>query len=66
MFAIRSPSNFGRDHICVATLITGAGQRTFSADGKSVTQYKLPDPMVTNVCVRRARNLSTGLRHGFR
>ena len=36
-------------HICVATLITGAVS-DISPDGKSVTQYKLPDPMVTNVC----------------
>ncbi len=36
-------------HICVATLITGA-VTDISPDGKSVTQYKLPDPMVTNVC----------------
>ena len=36
-------------HICVATLITGAVS-DISPDGKSVTQYTLPDPMVTNVC----------------
>jgi len=36
-------------HICVATLITGAVS-DISPDGKSVVQYKLPDPMVTNVC----------------
>ena len=36
-------------HICVATLITGAVS-DISPDGTSVTQYKLPDPMVTNVC----------------
>jgi gluconolactonase len=36
-------------HICVATLITGAVS-DISPDGASVTQYKLPDPMVTNVC----------------
>jgi gluconolactonase len=36
-------------HICVATLITGAVS-DISPDGKSVTQYKLPDAMVTNVC----------------
>ena len=36
-------------HICVATLITGAVS-DISPDGQSVTQYKLPDPMVTNVC----------------
>jgi gluconolactonase len=36
-------------HVCVATLITGAVS-DISPDGKQVTQYKLPDPMVTNVC----------------
>ena len=36
-------------HICVATLITGAVS-DISPDGQSVTQYKLPDAMVTNVC----------------
>ena len=36
-------------HICVATLITGAVS-DISPDGQTVTQYKLPDPMVTNVC----------------
>jgi len=36
-------------HVCVATLITGAVS-DISPDGKSVVQYKLPDPMVTNVC----------------
>lgn len=36
-------------HICVATLITGAVS-DISPDGKSVTQYKFPDGMVTNVC----------------
>ena len=36
-------------HICVATLITGAVS-DIAPDGQSVTQYKLPDPMVTNVC----------------
>ena len=36
-------------HVCVATLITGAVS-DISPDGQSVTQYKLPDPMVTNVC----------------
>jgi gluconolactonase len=35
--------------ICVATLITGAVS-DISPDGGTVTQYKLPDPMVTNVC----------------
>lgn len=36
-------------HVCVATLITGAVS-DISPDGASVTQYKLPDQMVTNVC----------------
>ena len=36
-------------HICVATLITGAVS-DISPDGQTVTQFKLPDPMVTNVC----------------
>src|ERR1044072_8287268 len=36
-------------HICVATLITGAVS-DISRDGKWVTQYKLPDPIVTKVC----------------
>ena len=44
-------------HICVATLITGAVS-DISPDGKSVVQYKLPDPMVTNVCFG-GKNLST-------
>src|SRR5262245_35404191 len=39
----------GEGHICVSTLITGAVS-DISPDGKSVTQYKLPDAMVTNVC----------------
>ena len=36
-------------HICVATLITGAVSDIWP-DGSCVDQYKLPDPMVTNVC----------------
>ena len=36
-------------HVCVATLITGAVS-DISPDGKTVVQFKLPDPMVTNVC----------------
>ena len=36
-------------HICVATLITGAVS-DISPDGQTVVQFKLPDPMVTNVC----------------
>ena len=36
-------------HVCVATLITGAVS-DISPDGQSVTQFTLPDPMVTNVC----------------
>src|SRR5438105_9555544 len=47
-------------HICVATLITGAVS-DISPDGKSVTQYKLPDPMVTNVCFG-GKDLRTALR----
>ena len=36
-------------HICVATLVTGAVSDVWP-DGSRVDQYKLPDPMVTNVC----------------
>ena len=36
-------------HICVATLITGAVSDIWP-DGSRVDQFKLPDPMVTNVC----------------
>ena len=36
-------------HVCVATLITGAVSDIWP-DGSRVDQYKLPDPMVTNVC----------------
>ena len=39
----------GDGHICVATLITGAVSDIWP-DGSRVTQYKLPDMMVTNVC----------------
>ncbi|MPZ31512.1 MAG: hypothetical protein GEV13_11050 [Rhodospirillales bacterium] len=36
-------------HTCVATLISGAVS-DIAPDGSSGTQYKLPGPMVTNVC----------------
>ena len=37
------------DHICVATIITGAVSDVWP-DGSRVDQYLLPDPIVTNVC----------------
>ena len=41
-------------HICVATLITGAVS-DISPDGQTVVQFKLPDPMVTNLSASAAR-----------
>ena len=42
-FSVENPDKKGHDKLD----ITAA---KLSADGKTVTQYKLPDPMVTNVC----------------
>ena len=39
----------GEGHVCVATLVTGAVSDLWP-DGSRVDQYRLPDPMVTNVC----------------
>lgn len=36
-------------HICVATLVSGCVS-DIAPDGAAITQYALPDPMVTNVC----------------
>jgi gluconolactonase len=36
-------------HVCIATLVTGAVS-DISPDGSRVDQYRLPDPIVTNVC----------------
>jgi gluconolactonase len=44
-------------HVCVATLATGAVSDIWP-DGSRVDQYKLPDPIVTNVCFG-GRELST-------
>jgi gluconolactonase len=37
------------DHVCVATLVTGAVSDIWP-DGTRIDQYLLPDPIVTNVC----------------